>query len=970
MDSKFPSNYNKLLFDSVCIKDERNVLSSIITNINDNTNDKSKIYQKLPQSFIVENNCTVKKVHCKNMFSINKIVDMLNNKNEIDTSLSNTKKEIDKNKIVLSIPKSNNKSVNEEIKQDNKEKKYGNNKEEIDNNNISNEKYKLSFNNINKPSDYNTDDKTPLYNILKNENDKRKNLEENVKRKRYKKAKTESLSNDIDIEFPIIRNLNSKDNENNNVPPKLKHLQKQKLMKQIEVFNNKLLNNKEMDKFLEKTKQIEEDTNDLSILDKVILKDISKKITIKTTNDNSDTELIDANGTTNTNDNSNNNNRNFNNYSSNSSNSNINFNGNFSQFNRNISRNFNNFNDNNENRKNSEDNNIKRESNNDPKTKITDKEIRRIRRDLRRASVDCSERGLFQAAKWASEQLNSITKVTESLNKYRVYKKKNKIKKSKDKNQAMDDDKNEQEAMDEDKDSSDEECDIYDYSDSEDECTTNEKQKQPNKNCKYPYNPKMTYKEYDKFLYARSLFDIREFDRASYILNSLTHPKCVFLKLYSKFMAGEKRKEEEVIDIIGLNDNNYYINKEVLEIENDLIESIKNNQNDGFLFYLYGVLCAKKNQKKKAIQLLVRSVKLYPYNWSAWLELASCLITQELITSVLPEIENNIMSRFFMAHLALEYQNNNENFENYIKPCMEIFDDSNYIRSQLALSNYHTRDFEESEQYFDKIIKKDPYTLENMDTFSHVLYVTEKTTKLSYLAHNCCMIDKYRQETCCIIGNYYSLRGEHEKAVLYFQRALKLNKNYLSAWTLMGHEYIELKNTQAAIEAYRRAIDLSQRDYRAWYGLGQIYEVLRMPYYSLYYYQQAASLRPYDSRMWVALAQCYDYIDHTIEAIKCYKRALIGGDSEPIVLIKLANLYAKLGNNDTAAYYYRLSLLEYKKLNNIEDTNYQEGCLFMANYYKRKKNYTNAEKYLQDVLHTEEGKSLVKELKSLQMAEA
>jgi len=125
----------------------------------------------------------------------------------------------------------------------------------------------------------------------------------------------------------------------------------------------------------------------------------------------------------------------------------------------------------------------------------------------------------------------------------------------------------------------------------------------------------------------------------------------------------------------------------------------------------------------------------------------------------------------------------------------------------LFFTTFNT-DFEESEQYFDKIIKKDPYTLENMDIFSHVLYVTEKTTKLSYLAHNCCMIDKYRQETCCIIGNYYSLRGEHEKAVLYFQRALKLNKNYLSAWTLMGHEYIELKNTQAAIEAYRKAIGI------------------------------------------------------------------------------------------------------------------------------------------------------------------
>ena len=57
-------------------------------------------------------------------------------------------------------------------------------------------------------------------------------------------------------------------------------------------------------------------------------------------------------------------------------------------------------------------------------------------------------------------------------------------------------------------------------------------------------------------------------------------------------------------------------------------------------------------------------------------------------------------------------------------------------------------------------------------------------------------------------GNYYSLRSQHEKAVLYFQRALKLNPNYLSAWTLMGHEYMELKQTSSAIQAYRQAIGL------------------------------------------------------------------------------------------------------------------------------------------------------------------
>ena len=59
--------------------------------------------------------------------------------------------------------------------------------------------------------------------------------------------------------------------------------------------------------------------------------------------------------------------------------------------------------------------------------------------------------------------------------------------------------------------------------------------------------------------------------------------------------------------------------------------------------------------------------------------------------------------------------------------------------------------------------------------------------------------------SCRATGNHYSLRSEHEKAIRYFKRAVQLDRTYLSAWTLMGHEYIELKNSNAAIEAYRRA---------------------------------------------------------------------------------------------------------------------------------------------------------------------
>lgn len=157
---------------------------------------------------------------------------------------------------------------------------------------------------------------------------------------------------------------------------------------------------------------------------------------------------------------------------------------------------------------------------------------------------------------------------------------------------------------------------------------------------------------------------------------------------------------------------------------------------------------------------------------------------------------------------------------------------------------------------------------------------------------------------------------------MYFRRALTLDRNFLSAWTLMGHEYVEMKNTHAAIESYRRAVDINRKDYRAWYGLGQTYEVLEMHHYALFYFQRAAALRPYDKQMWQALGACYEKIDQPIQSIKAYKRALVanlayiepatsfssGGSSDftnvfldPELLFPIAVLHERLGDLEEAA---------------------------------------------------------------------
>lgn len=126
---------------------------------------------------------------------------------------------------------------------------------------------------------------------------------------------------------------------------------------------------------------------------------------------------------------------------------------------------------------------------------------------------------------------------------------------------------------------------------------------------------------------------------------------------------------------------------------------------------------------------------------------------------------------------------------------------------------------------FEKILAIAPNRVDDIDVYSNILYVTENRLKLSRLAHEFLELDKDRPEVCLLVGgwcflsanlrtqadgttpgNHYSLRSEHERAVKYFRRATELDRTYLPAWTLMGHEYVEMKNSHAAIEAYRRAL--------------------------------------------------------------------------------------------------------------------------------------------------------------------
>jgi anaphase-promoting complex subunit 8 len=451
------------------------------------------------------------------------------------------------------------------------------------------------------------------------------------------------------------------------------------------------------------------------------------------------------------------------------------------------------------------------------------------------------------------------------------------------------------------------------------------------------------------------------------------HGKTTFLGLYARYLAGEKSKQEDAAEGSAQGpssssssssppSSSQAVNPYLQELRDDLEAPTE----DPFLLWLRGVVNRELGLAKDAVRDFLASVAAFPWHWSAWVDLAGmCTDRRELDHLALPQ---HWARYFFQAHAALEFQENSQALLLY-QFLQTAFPGSSYLTAQVATVLYNMRDFDEAAARFEEVRRVDPYRLEGLDSYSNILYVKELRPALSELAHFASSTNKYRPETCCIIGNYFSLKGLHEKAVVYFNRALKLNPHYLSAWTLMGHEYVELKNVPAAVSAYRKAIEINPRDFRAHYGLGQTYEVLQLPYYSLHYFRVATRLRPYDSRMWCAQAGVYEVLGRVQEAISCYLRAEASNDREGTALAKLAELYRSLGDMASAGVYYAKNLAR-KDADGDMGQETVDALLFLAHQARNEGRLDEAETLATRLLdfsvpEVEDGKALLRELRSL-----
>ncbi|KAJ8132810.1 hypothetical protein O1611_g814 [Lasiodiplodia mahajangana] len=377
--------------------------------------------------------------------------------------------------------------------------------------------------------------------------------------------------------------------------------------------------------------------------------------------------------------------------------------------------------------------------------------------------------------------------------------------------------------------------------------------------------------ETPKYLMAKAFFDCHEFQRCAEALLpsspsalSIAFPKGkaarrprkgisqrgLFLACYALLIQGEKEKTEDASLVLGPSDTGTVTNKQLPEIRSVLEKwltrektSSGRGSSQGWLEYLYGMVLAKDQMNDLAKSWLLKSVSVNPWNWGAWQELR-CLVRDAKDAMVFYRMKGGLVLAFFAAS-----------------------------------SSYVIIDFESARSVFSDLLISHPRYLDLLDHYSNVLYGLNSKDGLSFIAQVASSVEPYRPETCCVIGNYYSLSSRHEDAVIYFRRALVLDRSFASAWTLLGHEYLKLENSHAALSSYFRAIRLNKQDYKAYFGLGQVYEFFGQPRMSLGFYRQAVLLHPEEVNLWQAMADCLESLSRLPQAVNSLKRALACTDS-------------------------------------------------------------------------------------------
>lgn len=178
-----------------------------------------------------------------------------------------------------------------------------------------------------------------------------------------------------------------------------------------------------------------------------------------------------------------------------------------------------------------------------------------------------------------------------------------------------------------------------------------------------------------------------------------------------------------------------------------------------------------------------------------------------------------------------------------------------------------------------------------------------------------------------INGSIAEAKGDYATAVLEFQDALSLDPS-AGIYYALGKNYYNLNKLSLAIQNSRKAVELNPNQKEYYVLLSNVYSTARQFDSAAVTLENALRLDSTDVELYYKLARLYE-TSKPLKAIETYEKvaSIIGPDWN--VLIRVAELYEKLGNLDAA-------VLSIEKLVSLDPANVSLQKILIEFYQKSK----------------------------------
>jgi tetratricopeptide (TPR) repeat protein len=158
------------------------------------------------------------------------------------------------------------------------------------------------------------------------------------------------------------------------------------------------------------------------------------------------------------------------------------------------------------------------------------------------------------------------------------------------------------------------------------------------------------------------------------------------------------------------------------------------------------------------------------------------------------------------------------------------------------------------------------------------------------------------------MGLTYSNKGDKDKAIECYQKAIEIKPDFHEAFNNMGSAYYGKEDKDKAIECYQKAIDIKPDSHEAFYNMGNAYSNKGDKDKAIECYQKAIDTKPDKYEAFNNMGNAYDEKGDKDKAIECYQKAIDIKPDYHEAFHNMGNAYDDKGDKDKAMEWYQKAI--------------------------------------------------------------